>query len=427
MQEGRDKHREEDDVEEIEAVRNVVDHGERRQHHRHSPAKTGPAQGNALPGSEPLRQRDEERRQRPCDEYEDERQRRALDGDVSELVGKDEKPEREEHRDLRDPCKPVVEGGDRALGGDRPAPEHQTGQIDGEEPGAVQRVRRAERQRGDRERRDRIEPARRQPHPLECLYPEPAGEQPDCSADRDLAGEKTGHVDEPIVRLLDPVDEAQDEEHRDRVVQAGFALERSRQPSPERRAAKHGKDRRPVGRRKDRSEQQSLQRRQVEEPGGGEARDHGGPYRPDEGEAKRRTKDRSNLLESGCETALEEDERQSDRPDRACQLVVVEVDPSLDVGAGKHPEAQEQDESGHSDAPGQKRRQQAECEESAPHQDQFAIAHRRNDGSSREVPRVAGRLARAAISHQRPLPGAETSAPRRFLESQAARVRLRAH
>jgi hypothetical protein len=80
-----------------------------------------------------------------------------------------------------------------------------------------------------------------------------------------LDREQTDHVDHAVAGFLDPVDEPDHEQDGDRIVQSGLALERSRQPSFERRAAEHGEDRRAIGGRQDRAQEKALGQGEVEE------------------------------------------------------------------------------------------------------------------------------------------------------------------
>ena len=96
----------------------------------------------------------------------------------------------------------------------------------------------------------------------------------------------------------------------------------------------------------------------------GEHREHqpGPQHGPDLGEAR-------------DQAALEEDGRQGDDPHPARELVVVELDPPGAVRADDHPEAQEEEEAGHAEAPGeqgggQRGGQQRTCDE-----DELAVAH----------------------------------------------------
>ncbi len=81
------------------------------------------------------------------------------------------------------------------------------------------------------------------------------------------------------------------------------------------------------------------------------------------------------------ESALEQDQRERDHPDRPREAVVVERDPPQAVGADDHPERQKQHEARHAYPRGYERRDDAGGEQRAGHQDQLTIGHASNDGS----------------------------------------------
>ena len=69
------------------------------------------------------------------------------------------------------------------------------------------------------------------------------------------------------------------------------------------------------------------------------------------------------LLEAGGEPALEEDQCERDDPDRAGELVVVEVDPTRPVGADRHAEPEHEDQPGEAQPHGQQRGAEAADEQ----------------------------------------------------------------
>ena len=92
----------------------------------------------------------------------------------------------------------------------------------------MQGVGAAEGQRGDGERGHRVQAARwravtrRSAHTAATPTTSADGQ-----ADADLADEEHGHVGEPVVVVLQPLDEAEHEQDGDRVVEARLALERA--------------------------------------------------------------------------------------------------------------------------------------------------------------------------------------------------------
>jgi hypothetical protein len=234
----------------------------------------GPTEHQAVRCRGALRCGGNEDGQRPRQQHQDERQSRTLQRYAAELAWKDEQAEGEEHRDLRDPGKTLVEGRDRSPSGNRAGSQDQTGQVDGEESGAFEGVRGSEGDCGRGERCDGIEPTARQSGPPEALYGQVADREPRRCADRKLPGEGPEHVEHSIVRLLDPVDEPEHEENGDRVVHAGLSFQGACEGASQRGPAKDREDGGRVGGGEDRSQQKALEGGEVEEPGSGESRQH---------------------------------------------------------------------------------------------------------------------------------------------------------
>jgi hypothetical protein len=342
LDEGREEHGEEDDVEELRGLGDTGDDRERGQDDRHRPAQPGAREDGALGPREARPRRGQRHGDRPGDEDEDEGQDRPAHGDVVEAAGEDEQPEGDEHRDLGDPRHALVEGRDGLLRGHPDGAEDEAGQVDGEEARAVQRVGAAVGEGGDGQRRDGIQPAGGQAHAAQAPGPGESDRQPDRQPDRQLAQEEGGHVEQPVVVLLDPVDEAEHEEHGDGIVQPRLALERARQAPLQRRGAQQREDGRAVGGREHAAEEQPVERGDVEERGGRQPGDERGDDRPEDREAERRAQHRADLAKARGQAALEEDQRQRDDPDPPGQLDVAEVDPTEAVRADGH--AQEEEE-----------------------------------------------------------------------------------
>jgi hypothetical protein len=109
----------------------------------------------------------------------------------------------------------------------------------------------------------------------------------------------------------------------------------------------------------DRAEQHPFQQRQSKEPGCGKTADsrrqQGARYCQSNGD----TQHWPELPEPDAQPALEQDQCQGHHPDRAGKLIVGEVDPAHPVGANRHPESDEQHETGDPQPPGRHCRQQA--------------------------------------------------------------------
>ena len=154
------------------------------------------------------------------------------------------------------------------------------------------------------------------------------------------------------------------EQDRDRVVDAGLALERARQPAAQRRAAQDGEDGGGVGGGHGRAEQQRLERFEVEQQRRGDGGQHGGAERAERGERDRGPEHGPDLAEAGRQAALEEDEGQRDHAGRARQLeVVVESCPKSIRPRPSEPmtmpSAEHEHEARHAKAPGGQRGRRA--------------------------------------------------------------------
>jgi hypothetical protein len=148
------------------------------------------------------------------------------------------------------------------------------------------------------------------------------------------------------LRLQDQFDHQQHEQDRDRVVEPRLALEGARQPQRQARTAQQREDCRPVGRGQDRPQEESLEQRELEQPGRGEARDRGRRDGADERQAQSGAQHSSDVAPPGDEAALEQDQEQGDRSQQPRELVVVERDPAEPIASNQHPESHEQDQRG---------------------------------------------------------------------------------
>ena len=138
------------------------------------------------------------------------------------------------------------------------------GEVHGEEPRAVQGVGAAVGERRDGQRRDRIQAGGCEAGAAQGVDGAVSDHDTDEQADPKLANEQDRQIGQPVARLGQQVDEAQHQQHRDGVVQARLSLECLRQLARQRRAAKQREDRRPVGRRHDRPQQQPVFDRESE-------------------------------------------------------------------------------------------------------------------------------------------------------------------
>ena len=277
LDQGRGDDDEEDRVEDVARLAaDAGDHREGREPDRHGAAEPGPAQHQPLPHARTARTRS---RARPRAGGR-RRSARAESASASAAtspssLGNTRRPEEEEQRDLRDPAHPLVERDRRAARGDGAGPQDQRRRCRPTGSPIRARPRRAPNaSAGGRERRDGVEARRRQVEAPECRPR--ARTRPRCPTTRPMRelrpARSTAMSSDAVARALDPVDEPEHEDHRDRVVHARLALERPRQPPAQARAAQHREDRGGVGRGDRRADDQALEELEVEEPARGRAR-----------------------------------------------------------------------------------------------------------------------------------------------------------
>jgi hypothetical protein len=137
----------------------------------------------------------------------------------------------------------------------------------------------------------------------------------------------------------------------------------------------------------DRAQQHALERGEIEQPCRRETADHGRSERAEDRERQRRPQHRPDLLEAGGETALEQDQRECDHPNRPRQLIVVEVDPVEPVRADRHAQRKEEQEAGQADSRRKQGCANSRSEQSRRDKDQLAVRHRRQGASHVARPR----------------------------------------
>ena len=226
----------------------------------------------------------------------------------------------------------------------------------------------------------------------------------DRGAQGQLEDEQAGHVGEPVARLLDPFDEADHEQQRHRVVHPRLPLERAGQALFQGRAAQHGEDRRRVGGGDRRADQHPFQGAEVEDPLRGQAGNDGGHRGADRRQRGRRAEHRPDLRPAGGQAALEEDQHEGDRTQRAGQLGVVELDPADALRAGQHAQPEEEQQPRDANAVGEQRADDARGEQGPGDEDQLGVVstHRLDPTCSRRRRRGAARAPPASRAPARP-------------------------
>ena len=388
---GREQHDEERDVEvQHPGARPQLGDREGGEHDRGATPQAGPAEHQPLAHIELRPQREEHGGRRPRDGGGHDGDRGALGDDVHELSREHEQPESQEQAELGDPGEALVEGHDRAAGRRRHGAEHEPGQVDRQEAGAVQRERGAEGQHRRGHRGHRVQAGGGKRDAAQEEHRNGGDGESHHEADRELAHDQQQRVLETVAVALDRLDAADDEQDRDRVVDARLALQRAGEPAAQGRAAQDGEDRGGVGGGHRRAEQQRLERVEVEQQRRRDGGQHGRAQRPQRGEGDRRPEHRPDLAEAGRQAALEEDEGERDHAGRTRQLeVVLDVAPEIDqaeaVRPDEHADAQHQDEARHAEASGGQRGGQTGSQHDPDDQDELTLVQARNPARRRSV------------------------------------------
>ena len=202
----------------------------------------------------------------------------------------------------------------------------------------------------DRNRGHRVQPGGLEPDLLHQEQTEPAHGQSGQTADRKTLDQQHGHLPGTLVRFLNPGDESDYQDHRDRIVETGLPFQSRRDPPSQGRASKYREDGRSIGRCDDRPEEKPFQERQVEQPGRGRPRDQRSSESADGGQRKGGAHDRPDRRKAGRESALEQDQDQGDYADLLRQFEIGKIDQPQAIASDRHADTDEDDQGGHPDA-----------------------------------------------------------------------------
>ncbi len=179
-------------------------------------------------------------------------------------------------------------------------------------------------------------------------------EHADDGAEHGLLGKHGQHVLPRAFAEREKLDQDDREQHRERIVAAGFHLEGGADPraQPQSAGVDQEEHRRGVGRGHDRADQQRLGPAHVEQVFG----DRGGDRRREQDtDGRERGRRRQHAAKGGkprAQAAVEQDQRQRDRADHVGRAHVVELDAARTSFTREHPDDQEHE---------QQRRSEAHC------------------------------------------------------------------
>ncbi len=209
----------------------------------------------------------------------------------------------------------------------RPVADDDAGEIHGQKSRGVHDLRAAENHQcgGGDERR--VQPLR-QRDAVQPQHHQPAADHADDGAEHGLADEFQHHVPDRAFADRNQFHQHQGEKHRERIVGAGFDLQRRTDAGTQPQALRmhQQKHRRGVGRRHYRARQQRFGPVQVERIFGNGRGDQRRQQHADGGQHHRRRQHRMDALKSRFQPAVEQDQRQRHRSDQIGGADVVEPD-----------------------------------------------------------------------------------------------------
>ncbi|MNS45879.1 hypothetical protein D3C72_783580 [compost metagenome] len=277
---------------EVEVELSVGQAGHQREHRKNDRDRAAQAD----PGNECLlatmerleRQQANYHRQWPGKQNHPQRQGQCRQGDRQQVVGRHQQPQHQEHADLRQPGHAVEHVQDAVAAAHRTVADHQAADVYRQEATAVQGVGQRKHHQAAGNHQDRIQ-AGGQVDAIDQLQHEPATAQADDSADAEFAQQVGQQA--PVQAGLaagEHVDQGHGEEHRHRVVAAGFDFQAGGHPFVQAFAAEQREHRCGVRRANDGTDQQALNQIEIEQPGSGHAGQPGGDQHPDRGQRQRR-------------------------------------------------------------------------------------------------------------------------------------------
>ena len=259
----------------------------------------------------------------------------------------------QEHADLGQPGHAVEHMQNAMAAAHRAVADHQTAQVHGEETTAMQGVGQREHHQTASDDQNRIEPGR-EIDAIDQLQHHPAAAQTDHTTDAELADQVGQQA--PVQAGLaagEHVDQGHGEEHRHRVVAAGFDFQAGRNPFVQAFAAEQREHRGGVRGADDGADQQALNQIQVEQPRSGHAGETGGNKDADRGQRQGRPQRHAETGHPGAQAAVEQDHCQCEVADQIGRRVVIENDPAA-IDPGGHADRKNNDQNRNAETGGER-------------------------------------------------------------------------
>ena len=379
----RDQDHDEGDVEIDRGIGDADEERNRGEEDADRAAQPDPGDENLLPPREAERREAQEHRERTRHQHQHRRHRERLPQVIGQPMRPRQKAEQHEHHDLRQPGDRVEKHHHSVVRPGRPVADHHTGEVDGEKAGAVHRLGETEdRQRpGDDER---CMHALRQGDPVERPHDQPAAGDTDDGAEHGFAAEL--HQDGSDARLAarDDLDQHDGEEDRERIVGAGFDFECGADARPQAKTSgmDQEKHRRRVGRADHRADQKRFDPAHAQRVFRNRRGDRRGEHDANGRKRHRWRQHRADMLETGPQAAVEQNQRQRHRASEISGAHIVELDAAGTLFPRQNTEQQEDQQQGCAESQRHQARQDAGHDEHRPEQDRNADGIERGHGGS---------------------------------------------
>ena len=279
---------------------------------------------------------------------------------LDQPLRRDQQAEQHEHHDLRQPGRGIEKRHDRIVRAGRPVADDDAGEIDREKSRGVRDLRGAEdHQRGGGDKR-RVQ-ALRQRHPVQRQHHETAADHADDAAEHGLTGKLQRDLPGRAFADRNEFDQHQRQKHRERIVGAGFDLQRRADAGTQAQPLRvhQQKHRGGIGRRHHGADQQRLGPVQIERVFGDRRGDQRGHQHADRRQHHRRRQHRANALKPGLQAAIEQDQGQRHRAHQIGGADVVEPQLAGTGIAGQHADEQEHQQQRRAEAQREQARQNA--------------------------------------------------------------------
>lgn len=357
----RGEHDHEGDVEVQPRIRQLRQQRDRRQEDADGAAQPDPGNEADLAPAVAERYEAQHGRGRPRDEHQERGDAQRRPHHLDQRVRRGEQAEQQEHHQLREPGRRVLHRRHLAAGAHRAVGDDHPGRVHREIAAAADQVGEREQRHRAGHRQPRMEAGR------EVVAVERGHDQaPAAIAHQRAAAHRPHHLqgDRQRAAVLaggDPAGQGDGQEHRHRVVGAGFDFQGAAGAAFQVQAAgadqeEHGGG---VGRGQHGAEQQRLQQRQFQQGAGGDRGQRGGDQHA-EGREHQRGPDRgAHLRRARLQAAVEQDQAERERADLVGEAGIVVVDAAGTVDPEQQAEDEEDQQQRRAEAPRQQRRADA--------------------------------------------------------------------